>query len=415
MEEFGDQSLYSRSSRRSYSRIEIHTGMSSIADPRVFPLSSSMPLESAREWLALAEQSVAATGVNQRAHADDTLEQAFSAAFANGDIDSVRAALDASRSASEYRQLWRAAIAAWRRRTSRTSSSSETSGGGAVAHGFAIPVVVVAASDDDLDLPMTLSQPQAIVEVMQQHGALGGNQNFGLGSVLGGERSVGLDGAARWPSPAAIVDSAALVDAIAASPIHVVGGRESAHLRWLVGSAIAGSSTDLFVERQSGKWGLKAAEAMSPQLSRGNAQVLALPGAPGDLLSAWQSGVVAHREVALQLYASSALRKLRAAYGEPGAVISAHRTDPGELRIGLSSPFATPGPDQSEGFRCPLFPFERIDDVLKTITDLLEACRIAAVTVLGGIHPDRDARTGLPLFFRSDSLPSVATQNNVQL
>ena len=372
-------------------------------------------------------QSIDATGVSQRAAADDALEHALTAAFADGDIGLVRAALDASRSAPEYRQLWRAAIAGWRRRTSSTNGTvgaaeSAGSGGAAgssggaggptgadvVAHGFAIPVVIVAASDDDLDLPMTLSQPQAVVDAMQEHGALGGNRNFGLGGVLAGERSVGLDGAVRWPLAAAIADSAAFVDSIPASPVHVVGGRESAHLRWLVGSAIAGASSDLLVDRQSGKWGLKAAEAMSPQLSRANAQVLALAGAPGDILSAWQRGVVAHREVALQLYASSALRNLRAAYGEPGAVISAHRTDPGELRIGLSSPFAASTPGQNEGFRCPLFPFERIDDVLKTITDLLEACRVADVTVLGGIHPDRDAATGLPLFFRSDSLPAAS-------
>ena len=386
--------------------------MSSIADPRVFPLTSTTPSKRVRDWHALAAESVAATGVSQRAAADDAMGQAFAVAFADGDIDLVRSALDASRSAAEYRQLWRAAIAGWR---GRTSLAMESSGADVVAHGFSVPVVIVAASDDDIVLPMTLSQPQAIVDAMQQHGALGGNRNFGLGSVLGGERSVGLDGAARWPLPAAIADSAAFIDSIPASPVHVVGGRESAHLRWLVGSAIAGSATDLFVERQSGKWGLKAAEAMSPQLSRSKAQVLALPGAPGDILSAWQSGVIAHREVALQLYASSALRNFRATYGEPGAVISAHRTDPGELRIGLSSPFAEPRPGQSEGFRCPLFPFERIDDVLKTITDLLEECRVTDVTVLGGIHPDREAQTGLPLVFRSDSLPPVATQNNEQL
>ena len=397
--------------------------MSSIADPRVFPLSSETPSARVREWQALLEQSIDATGVSQRAAADDALEDALAAAFADGDTDLVRTALDASRSASEYRQLWRAAIAGWRRRTSSTNGSvgAPGSGGSAgsggtvgstgaevVAHGFAIPVVIVAASDDDLDLPMTLSQPQAIADAMQEHGALGGNRNFGLGSVLAGERSVGLDGVVRWPPAAAIADSAAFIDSIPASSVHVVGGRESAHLRWLVGSAIAAASSDLFVERQSGKWGLKAAEAMSPQLSRANAQVLALAGAPGDILSAWQRGVVAHREVALQLYASSALRNLRAAYGEPGAVISAHRTDPGELRIGLSSPFAASTPGQNEGFRCPLFPFERIDDVLKTITDLLEACRVADVTVLGGIHADRDAATGLPLFFRSDSLPAAS-------
>ena len=95
-------------------------------------------------------------------------------------------------------------------------------------------------------------------------------------------------------------------------------------------------------------------------------------------------------------------RNQRASFGEPGVVVSSHRTDPGELRISLSSPF---GERDAEGFRCPLHPFERIEDVLKMIVDLFDACRVTDLRVLPGIHPDRDARTGLPLFYRADAVP----------
>ena len=69
----------------------------------------------------------------------------------------------------------------------------------------------------------------------------------------------------------------------------------------------------------------------------------------------------------------------------------------------LSSPF---GERDAEGFRCPLHPFERIEDVVKNVVDLLQACRVTDVRVLPGIHPDRDGTTGLPLFFRADALPA---------
>jgi hypothetical protein len=127
------------------------------------------------------------------------------------------------------------------------------------------------------------------------------------------------------------------------------------------------------------------------------------PRARAPPLAGARAGRIAHREIALQLYAANAIRALRASVGEPSAVVSAHRTAEGELRLSLSSPF---GPREAEGFRCPLFPFERVEDVVAAIVDLMRECRVADVRVLDGVHPDRDAVTGLPLFFRADAIES---------
>ena len=107
---------------------------------------------------------------------------------------------------------------------------------------------------------------------------------------------------------------------------------------------------------------------------------------------------------------SNAIRKLRAATGEPAAVISAHRAagapGGGELRLSLSSPLdARP----VEGFRCPLFATDRVDDVAAMLGDLLRDCRLAYVRILPGVHADRDPQTGLALLFRADAVPA-ATQ-----
>ena len=81
-------------------------------------------------------------------------------------------------------------------------------------------------------------------------------------------------------------------------------------------------------------------------------------------------------------------------------MISAHRLGrAGELRVSLSSPF---GDRDAAGFRCPLYPFERIEEVTEVIVDLLRACRLTDIRAMSGVHPDRDPRTGLTLLFRGD-------------
>jgi hypothetical protein len=135
------------------------------------------------------------------------------------------------------------------------------------------------------------------------------------------------------------------------------------------------------------------------------ASILALPRAPRAPLIALQEGRAAQREVAAQLFASDALRRLRSAVGEPAAVISAHRCPTacggGELRLSLSSVFDS---RQAEGFRCPLFAGERVGDVASMLAALMDDCRVADVQVLPSVHPDRDPTTGLTLLFKAESL-----------
>jgi hypothetical protein len=110
--------------------------------------------------------------------------------------------------------------------------------------------------------------------------------------------------------------------------------------------------------------------------------------------------------VSAQLFASNAIRKLRAAVGEPAAVISAHRAidsaTGGELRLSLSSVFDA---REAEGFRCPLYPADHAGDVADMLVTLMRDCRLTDVRVLSGVYGDRDAASGLPLLFKADALP----------
>jgi hypothetical protein len=133
--------------------------------------------------------------------------------------------------------------------------------------------------------------------------------------------------------------------------------------------------------------------------------VLALPRVARSPLAALQQGRAAQRDIGAQLFASNAIRRLRASVGEPSAVISAHRCAAapggGELRLSLSSSF---DPRQAEGFRCPLFAGDRAIDVAAMLADLMRDCRVTGVRVLSGVHADRDEATGLTLLFKADAV-----------
>ncbi len=180
------------------------------------------------------------------------------------------------------------------------------------------------------------------------------------------------------------------------------------HLRFLMGSALMAADADLAAASDVTGWAMPLAQELARELAVPGLTVLALPRPPALPPAALQHGRTAQREVGAQLFASNAIRKLRASVGEPAAVISAHRaaTAPGggELRLSLSSPFDL---RQAEGFRCPLFPTDRAGDVAAMLVELLRDCRVGDVRIMPGVHPDRDQQTGLTLLFKADA-PAAA-------
>jgi hypothetical protein len=178
-------------------------------------------------------------------------------------------------------------------------------------------------------------------------------------------------------------------------------------LRFIVGTALSAPAVDVLADTDAKGWALPLAQELGRQLAVSGASVLALARVPASPPMALQQGRAAQRAVGAQLFASNAIRRLRASVGEPCAVISAHRCPSaprgGELRLSLSSAF---DPRQAEGFRCPLFPNETAGDVASMLIELLHDCRVSDVRVQDGIHADRDAATGLTLLFKSDPVPA---------
>jgi hypothetical protein len=369
-----------------------------IDDPRLFAAhaeSSQTPL------FEMAEASLAASSIARADEIDRALVMALARRLIAGDGSFVASLLAAAPSAAVTRHLWRCLIDAWRE-ASRSDADNSLA-----ATLFAIPLVLVAAGTDaDGEIAGVLRDTLRIGALLREHRALGGSEAFALAPSLITSEAFDL---ARLPQLLAWQRQAGDggVDHLDLhpTPIATKAGQEGVHLRFLAGVALAAPQVDLLREPEDPAGAMALAQELGRQLAAPGYSVLALPRAAQSPLAALQQGRAAQRDIGAQLFASNAIRRLRASVGEPSAVISAHRCvgapGGGELRLSLSSPF---DPRRAEGFRCPLFASDRAVDVARMLCDLMRDCRVTDVQVLPGVHADRDPATGLTLLFKADAV-----------
>ena len=374
--------------------------MPEIDDPRVFPDPAAAPARAARLH-ALAAASQAAATTQESTALDTVIRQSLVALMAPGRGAELAELFVTAPAVAAYRHLWRLLA---------QCELAQGPAGTLNVTVFALPVIVVAGieggHDTQATLPCVLADVAALVDILREHRALAGNQSFALANVLVASNAIDLERLPDLLARRALTEVAAPAHVPEPAPIALRNGPETVHLRLLVGSALAAPGADLLRDDQVGKWGMSLAQALGRQLAVPGTSVLALPRAPQSLLHAQRLGRAAQREVGVQVFAANAIRKLRAAVGEPTAVISAHRSPGaihgGEVRLSLSSPF---DPREAEGFRCPLYPQESVADVVAMLTGFLAECRVADVRIVPGVHADRDSRTGLTLLFKGDDLP----------
>lgn len=364
----------------------------------IVAVTASTPLpDDIHAW---ARESLAADTGAQAQACDARIAQSLPAFLAPRAGPALQRLFDTAPSADVYRHLWRILA-----RCERGGSAGLAS----PVRLFAIPVIVVAALDaarqESRELPGIVSDAAALRSLLVEHAALAGNRTLALAPALVDVNALDF---ARLPSlfASAALDAPGGVPLrpdLAPAPIDVAGPTESVHLRFLVGSALAAPGADLFGRGEVGAWAMGFTQKLSAMLAVPGTSVLALPRAPLPLVEAAWQGRVAQREVSAQLFASNALRALRARVGEPVAVVSVHRGPtgdaPAEVRLSLSSPLE---PRDAQGLRCPLWPLDRPDDVVAMLATLLADCRVMDVRRKPGVHPDRDPVTGGPLLFKVD-------------
>src|SRR5438105_1813025 len=285
--------------------------MISISDPRTWPPATAAEPCAAMLHAHAAKSLAAATSAQTDAH-DDEIVSALRALIANNDGAMLADVLESSPSAAIYRCLWRS--------LSRAEQTIDRSALPVTM--FAIPLVIVASAEERAILSCILPDAAEIVALLEAHGALRGNQTIALANTLAAAKTIDV---AAFPDLYAAGGVRPFASQhIAPSPIVIESGDARVHLRFIVGAALAARGTDLVGETGVGSWGMPLTRLLGRLLQLPGTTVLTLPRAPKRLCVALQHGRAAQREVAAQLFASNAIRTIRASVGEPAAAISAH-------------------------------------------------------------------------------------------
>lgn len=382
--------------------------LTAIPDPRLFP-DPARATPDAQALYAKSVASLAAETALDAAKLDREIQDALAAEIsAGGEV--LAATIAGAPSVDVARHLWRLLDVETRERNR---------GDGVAATIFAIPLVIVAAGNAAADGPARqgiLANPDRLSDILRDGGALAGNRNFALASALVGTDAIEVERIPELLSWQDLPDASGaefqpsgLARALQPAPLSIAPDVESVNLRFIIGTALARAGADLLADTTVGKWGMSFTQALSREFGGDGATVLALPRAPQRPLPALWQGRLAQREVSASLFIGNAVRKHRASVGEPSAVISAHRVPgvpgEGELRLSLSSPLE---PRDAEGFRCPLYPLDRVGDVARMLVDMLKDCQVGDVRVLAGVHGDRDPKSGLKLLFKPETIPPGA-------
>ena len=143
-----------------------------------------------------------------------------------------------------------------------------------------------------------LGDPERIGAILREHRAVGGSQTFALASTLAAADAIDvarLPALLRWQREA--LAGAAPQRDLAPAPIALPAGHEAAHLRFVVGTALAAPDVDLLADADIKGWALPLAQELARQLAVPGASVLALPRAPHSPPAALQQGRIAQRAV----------------------------------------------------------------------------------------------------------------------
>lgn len=379
-----------------------------LPDPRVWPSRRAAEDAAARLNAAAIRAINAATG-NEAGLRDAESKRLLEAIVAAADGHKLADAFAAASSPAVARYLWRLLSTIERGHPERVLHATL----------FALPVILVSAleaHEGEITLSGVLPDARALEALLRDEREFGGARTLALSTTLIDAAAIDL---ARLPGFIAhrALDETQRKDRLSAldfepAPIEVRPGSERVHLRFIACAVLTAPGTDPQGDSSISGWGMRFAQSLARQLGVPGLSLLALPRPPQRLVMALQTGRAAQREVSAQVFASNAIRKLRASVGEPTAIISAHRAADaaggGELRLSLSSPFA---PRDAEGFRCPLYPYETVQDVAAMLAGLLRDCRVSQVHVLPAVHADIDPATGGPLLFKDAGAASVESRH----
>lgn len=353
-----------------------------LQDPRQYPAEGVTNM-----LIQLAGQVLRAADAPARAAATAQLSGAMTDYLQRDELLALSVALAMAPSQAAYKVLWQAL----------RDSVEQVDGRHAVV--FAVPVVLVAGSRQQAELPGRVADVDGLNALFAEHGVFApGAEVFLSGKLVSPETLVGITPAQLYRFTRQLADAArGLPIDLPEAP--VVFKEEGVFLRYLVGVAMADAGqTPVRLGGAVGSWGMPLMKFLGQSLGSEGVTLFPVARPPQTLMQALVTGQESRLELAQQVFASTAIRRLRDADAEPVAVISAH--EGGELRFTLS---AGTGEGPREGFVWPLSPLDSSTLVVERFVALMTECHVRDVRLAPGLQPD--LADGRPLFLFAGDVP----------
>lgn len=355
--------------------------MTALPDPRpARTLAPEHPLAASLDAWARAPSTGA------RVEAQARLCHQIRRLLLRGDDESIRAALAGVAPGVQAAALTAALDAA-------VNGSDGESDPAVLARVFVLPILFVTGGKTPARVEGAIPDIAAVNTLLQEAGALGAIENFGLGNALGSLEAAAAVRPHDLLDVVRSLDGAKASALLAPAPIEVVSADEQVHLRFLAGASITPADLPTFLERagQVGRWGMALSQLLARQLGEPGLSLLPLPRAPQPWFAGLEAGRLACEEIAFNLFATGAIRRIRSETGDPSAEIAA--TDDGHVRIDLVSPL---DPLQRHGHVWQLGFADDLAQVELAIRDLLRDCRLEKVAVHEEIRPAAPAANPAP-------------------
>lgn len=250
-----------------------------------------------------------------------------------------------------------------------------------LARVFLLPVLFVVGGKAPARLSGIVPDMASISALLKDAGALGGVETFGMSNALGTFEAAAVVSPRRLFELVRGIGAAGPESLVEPAGIEITRADEQVHLRFLAGASVTPADLPGFLERSSqvGRWGMPLSQQLTRQLGEEGLSLLPLPRAPRPWFAALEDGRFARAELAFNLFATAAIRRIRSETGDPSADLSAR--DDGTIRIDLTSPL---DPMLRHAHAWPLTAADDLGRVELAIRELLRDCRVQSVTV----HPD---------------------------
>jgi len=338
-----------------------------LPDPRLYPLAN---VSNRLIHQAMAVQGAVDDGARdlERAALADTMAEYL----ARDEVLLISVALNMAPSRAAYQVLWQALRQAVEAAPGRR------------AEVFALPLVLVAGSKRRATLPDHIADVDGLNAILRQHGVFAdGAEVFLSGKLLHPDAVVAISPAQLYRYTRQLADAArGLPLPLEASAVTVQ--EEGVFLRYLLGVAIRedGAPAPVDYAARIGAWGTAMMTFLGEALKTDGVTLFPIFRAPAPLMQALVAGNQARLEVAMQVFASSLLRKLRTEGREPTVTLSAH--EGGELNVVIG---AADAPGETERFVWPLSPLDRVERIEADFLQLMHECQVEMVRVEETVQP----------------------------